>query len=315
MNRAELFSGVLGHEPICRLLTASLDHPASAYLFIGPAHVGKRTLAERFMRGLLDLEADQLLASHPDFFSLDVLEGKTVVTVEQVRDFRERASMRPIQAPRSVLFFPRADRLNEQGMNALLKTIEEPPADAVFILLAEDESRIPKTVQSRSVMLHVERVSLDILVSSLVQQGKTQEEALKQAKSVRGLPGLLLSEIEMESFIEMDRLLLPVIQAPNMGARLAGIEIWAKWCESQEMPVFAWRASLARAAQQMVAQLQTGKTEGIPFVFGLLQAMRSVGSSVSPRIALEASVALEHLPNIVSHLPRSLPMVYQISPD
>ncbi len=315
---SSLFDQVIGHQAICRLLAASASHPAPAYLFLGPAHIGKMTVADIFIRALLGLEPGQPYTSHPDFFELKPLEEKNIVSVEQVRDFRERAYLRPVAAPRKVLLFPVADRLNEQGMNALLKVIEEPPADAVFILIAEELSRIPRTIQSRSVSLSFTRVKNEYIVESLVRQGVDNNEAQLYSSEARGLPGLALSAMRRLPLPETDAECIhfsqAFINAKNPGERLELVEAIAKWCDAQDDANGAWMAWCNVVSRGLVEQMPQS-TEAVVLGWGVLQAMRQIGSSVSPRVALEAAITqVGQIPSVVSHLPHSTPMVYS-EPD
>ncbi|MCC7357105.1 AAA family ATPase [Candidatus Uhrbacteria bacterium] len=309
-----VFNQVIGHQAICRLLMASFTKPASAYLFFGPKHVGKATVAEVFIRSLLGLTTDQSYLSHPDFFCMKPLEEKTIVSVEQVRDFRESAYLRPIISARKVLFFPLADRLNEQGMNALLKLMEEPPADAVFILIAEDISRIPRTVQSRSVMLSFVRVPNEYIVESLVQRGVDNDEARLYSSRARGLPGLALAELQhfplRETDIECHQFCQRFLDAKSAGQRLEVVEELSKWCDAQDDATACWKAWCMIVSRTLIQGL--GKNQdSILLSWGVLQAMCQIGSSVSPRLALEAAITrVNGSPSVVSHLPYSSPVIY-----
>lgn len=309
-----MFDQVIGHQAVCRLLAASVARPAPAYLFFGPAHIGKATVADAFIRALLGLTPDQPYMSHPDFFCLKPLEEKNMVSVEQVRDFRERAYLRPIAAARKVLLFPVADRLNEQGMNALLKVMEEPPADAVFILIAEDVSRIPRTVQSRSVLLSFTRVPNEHIVESLIQQGVDNNEAKLYSSNSRGLPGLALAEKQHlalpETDVECRQFCQRFLEAKNPGQRLEVVEALSKWCDAQDDAAACWKAWCSIVSRELIQRIEQNP-ELMSLSWGVLQAMRQIGSSVSPRLALEAAITQVHgLPFVVSHLPHSSPVVY-----
>lgn len=311
-----LAQGFIGHEAIVRILEASLSDPAPAYLFVGPAHLGKRTLAERYVRLLLGLSvADPHWTSHPDVFILDVLEGKTQVSVEQVRELRERVSMRPIRAPRLVVYLPAADRLNESGTNALLKVIEEPPAGAVFVLVAEDLGRLPLTVRSRSVVMPFGNVPVQVIATGLEARGINPTEAMARARSSRGRPGLAVDSQNVTAggsvFIRQ------FLQAKNAGARLSFIEDLAKTCESSEEPAVAWREALLFAMQELGAWLGREPARAAVTGVAVLAALQAVGSAVSPRLALEAcAVRLEtdpasDAPRLFSSLmPKTLPSIY-----
>ena len=311
-----LAQGFIGHEAIVRILDASLKDPAPAYLLVGPGHLGKRTLAERYVRLLLELPAsDPHWHSHPDLFILEAVEGKAQISVEQVRDLRERVSMRPVRAPRLAVYIPAADRLNESGTNALLKVIEEPPAGAVFVLVAEDLGRLPLTVRSRSVVLPFGSVSAQAIADGLQARGVNPTEALARAQSSRGRPGLAVDSQNVTAggsvFIRQ------FLQAKNAGVRLSFIEELAKSCDSSEEPVMAWREALLFAMQELSGWFSRDPQRSTVTGLAALTALHAVGTSVSPRLALEAcAVSLDadpasDLPRLLSSLmPKTLPAIY-----
>jgi len=139
METGKLGTGIVGHATVLRILESRLSQPANGYVFFGVPHLGKRTVAERFVSALLsDPTTDYQLQTtnsriHPDLIVLEPEEGKTQVSVEQVRKARARLSERPMVASRCVLFVPDANRMNEEGWNALLKVLEEPPAGARLV--------------------------------------------------------------------------------------------------------------------------------------------------------------------------------------
>ncbi|MDT8450414.1 MAG: hypothetical protein RQ847_09615 [Wenzhouxiangellaceae bacterium] len=139
-------AGRLGHAP----------------MLLGSAGVGKRALAEWLVRRLLcaapvdgepcaKCKPCTLLASgtHPDFFRLEMLEDKTEIVVDQVREFIASLALTPSLGSRRLGLIAPADRLNRNAANALLKTLEEPAANVWLILVTEREDRLPVTVVSR----------------------------------------------------------------------------------------------------------------------------------------------------------------------
>ena len=76
-----------------------------------------------------------------------------IITVEQMRDLMQQIQLKPTEAEHKVAIITAADRLNTQAANAFLKTLEEPPARSVMILLSTEPSRIVETILSRSVRL------------------------------------------------------------------------------------------------------------------------------------------------------------------
>ncbi|MCG2711901.1 MAG: hypothetical protein L6416_06215 [Candidatus Omnitrophica bacterium] len=93
----------------------------------------------------------QMLAkgSHPDLYRLAVAGGSTVIKIEDIRLLKERVSVKPFQAQKKIFIIQDAERLNVAAANALLKTLEEPPAGVVLILITPSISQLLPTVVSR----------------------------------------------------------------------------------------------------------------------------------------------------------------------
>ncbi|HJQ76693.1 MAG TPA: hypothetical protein VJ948_05455 [Acidimicrobiia bacterium] len=219
-----LFDDIIGHDGVIELLESELDHPGQAYLLVGPQSVGKEAIALRFAAGLLggieDTRARRLaLAStHPDLRVLEP-EGATSLGVEQAREVVSRASLAPVEADRSVFLFPDAGSMTDQAANVLLKTLEEPLAQVVFILVAESEDDFPPTVASRCRTIHVGRVPLPEMVSALTGRGLDEDAATGVAVVSGGRPGLalaLMNQPEVARFREM-WLAIPGLVTPHPG--------------------------------------------------------------------------------------------------
>lgn len=226
----DLFSDVIGHSGVVDLLRSELDRPAQAYLFVGPQSVGKDYVALRFAAGLLGGGDDErarrlaLARAHPDLRILEP-EGATSLGVDQAREVVARASLAPVEASRTVFLFPDAGSMTEQAANALLKTLEEPTAQVVFLLVAESEDDFPPTVASRCRSIHMGRVPLPDIVDALTARGLGEDEANGVAVVSGGRPGLalaLMSQPEVARFREM-WLSIPgqVTPHPGDGQRLA----------------------------------------------------------------------------------------------
>ena len=226
----DLFADVIGHDGVVELLRTELARPAQAYLFVGPQSVGKEFVALRFATGLLggaDDERSRRLAlarAHPDLRVLEP-EGATSLGVDQAREVVSRASLAPVEAARTVFLFPDAGSMTEQAANALLKTLEEPTAQVVFLLVAESEDDFPPTVASRCRSIHMGRVPLPDIVAALMSHGLTEDQANGVAVVSGGRPGLalaLMSQPEVARFRDM-WLSIPgqVTPQPGEGQRLA----------------------------------------------------------------------------------------------
>jgi len=151
---------VVGHELAVKLLqqavvSGQLSH---AYLLGGPPLVGRMTLARACAQALLCTEDDAPCGAcracrnvsagvHPD---LHIVEPRTAnLLIEQVRDLQHQAALSPVEAPYKVFILRRIEQATTAAANALLKTLEEPPAHVVlFLTLTEGEQTLP-TVASR----------------------------------------------------------------------------------------------------------------------------------------------------------------------
>lgn len=134
---------------------------AHAYIVAGPAGSGRHTLAAQMAAALVCSAQPQLRPCgrcshcrkaaggiHPDITVIAGSGGKPI-TVDQVRALRTDAYVRPNEAERKVYLLERADRMNASAQNAMLKLLEEGPAYAVFLLLAENGGGLLQTVRSR----------------------------------------------------------------------------------------------------------------------------------------------------------------------
>jgi DNA polymerase III subunit delta' len=142
------FSNVPEQAEAKRLLTAALaEGPAHAYLFHGPAGVGKRAAALAFAGELLGEHGRVERGSHPDLYVLEPLGDQ--IRIDAIRELRRDLHMRPFEAQRRVYLIFGAHLMNEEAADALLKDLEEPPPYAVIVLVADDVGPMPQTIISR----------------------------------------------------------------------------------------------------------------------------------------------------------------------
>jgi DNA polymerase-3 subunit delta' len=230
-----LFDDVIGHERVIELLESELDSPSQAYLFVGPASIGKSMVATRFAAGLLrpadpaKLDRSLRLAlahNHPDLVVVEP-QGVASIGVDQAREVVRKAAMAPVEGARTVFLIPEAGTMTEQAANALLKTLEEPGATVVFLLVAESEDQFPATIASRCRVVRMGRVPEDVITGALVERGLSREKAESLAVVSGGRPGLalaLMTRPEVASFrkfwLEIPRM---VTARPGDAQHLAGV--------------------------------------------------------------------------------------------
>jgi DNA polymerase III subunit delta' len=142
------FASVREQTEAKRLLGAALEEgPAHAYLFHGPAGVGKRGTAIAFAAELLGEHERVLRRSHPDLYVLEPLGDQ--IRIDAIRELRRDLHMRPFEAQRRVYLLFGANLMNDEAADALLKDLEEPPPYAVIVLVADDIGPLPETIRSR----------------------------------------------------------------------------------------------------------------------------------------------------------------------
>lgn len=302
MSEKDVFHAIIGHQAVKDVLTRAIASPKHGYLLIGADGSGSGLLAEAFVRALVGLSLDRSLASHPDLVCLarecgedGARVSKKHIPVEAVRAARLRMSGRPAIAPRMVMYIPDAESLNDEGVNALLKVVEEPPAGAVFVFACRATSRIPATLQSRLVRLELGRVPDGEIRAWLADQG-ILSEAVDQAVAIAdGCPGRAwryAHEPEERSRVESAReVVRRLCEAQDLGSLFATIAEDATKCDVADDPVLEWQKTLQlwETLLRRSWQAPAKRVQAIGHAF--LLANRAIGGPISPRIWLELGLA------------------------
>ena len=177
--RPQTFDDVVGQDHVVRTLKNAItrNRIAHAYLFVGPRGTGKTSTARIFAKALnvtggpkADFDVnDPICVSIADGSCLDVIEidGASNNGIEQVRELRDTVRYAPAQGKFKVYIIDEVHMLSNQAFNALLKTLEEPPAHVKFIFATTDVQKVLPTIISRCQRFDLKPIPTELIVQRL----------------------------------------------------------------------------------------------------------------------------------------------------
>lgn len=236
--RSKSLSEIVGQQHIISTLQNALKngHISHAYLFTGPRGVGKTSIAR-----ILAHEVNQLPYTdesiHIDIIEIDAASNRRI---DEIRDLRDKVHIAPTSAKYKVYIIDEVHMLTREAFNALLKTLEEPPAHVIFILATTEVHKLPETIVSRTQRFNFKPIETPDAIKSLRSIAKKEkididDEALK-----------LIAEHGEGSFRDSISLL---DQVSSYGGRVAADDI---------------RANLGIAPQAIIEQLYKAIMDGSP---------------------------------------------------
>lgn len=164
--RSRSLDEVLGQDHVTNILRRALEQGkiAHAYLLTGPRGVGKTSVARILAHEINQLPYNEE-ASHLDIIEIDAASNNGV---DDIRALREKAQVAPVSAPKKIYIIDEVHMLSKPAFNALLKTLEEPPAHVVFILATTDADKLPATILSRVQQFFFHPISVDVMARQLM---------------------------------------------------------------------------------------------------------------------------------------------------
>ena len=268
-HRSKSLDEIVGQEHITDTLKLAIKKGriSHAYLFTGPRGVGKTSIAR-----ILAHEINQLPYSnesaHIDIIEIDAASNRRI---DEIRELRDRVYVAPSSAKYKVYIIDEVHMLTREAFNALLKTLEEPPAHVVFILATTDAHKLPATIISRTQRFTFKPVQKSKVIGHL--QSIAKAEGIEIDNDALGL----LAEHGEGSFRDSISLL---DQASSHGKRLGLADI-------QQL--------LGLPSDQAVQQLaaQVGTAQDAAFVISLLESMYDQGYQAAT-IAKQLGKMLRH---------------------
>ncbi len=202
---------IIGHQQITEQLqrTVASDRIAGAYLFVGPTGVGKETVARYFAQLIFCQQDTQpptvcgaCLAcrkvdsgNHPDLQF--IYPDGSQLKIGQIRELQKQIIYEPFEASRKVYILTDVERMTEEAENCLLKTLEEPPASSVLILVTSNIRALLPTTRSRCQILQFHPLPTQELTEILVEKfSVAPEKATTLAIAAEGAIGKALTQLE-----------------------------------------------------------------------------------------------------------------------
>lgn len=212
-----IFKSIFGQDQAINLLKHDLDSAniTHAYLFSGPLGIGKTKTALQFAKALSCNEGGCLQCSvcksfdkqlHPDFQMIEP-QGN-FIQIEQIRQLEHWAAFKPSQAQRKIAIIQQVERLTEEAANALLKTLEEPVENMVFICLTSNPNAVITTIVSRCRQVNFKIIPYKMLLDYLLDKGIVPERVQLAARLSQGIFGKALDLANNDELLDLRRQVL-----------------------------------------------------------------------------------------------------------
>jgi DNA polymerase-3 subunit gamma/tau len=191
--RPQIFDDVLGQDHVVRTLKNAITQQrlAHAYLFVGPRGTGKTSTARILAKALNCVKGPTVIPCGvcdscreiSQGISLDVLEidGASNNSVDQIRELRDNVRFAPVRGKYKIYIIDEIHMLTQQAFNALLKTLEEPPAHVIFVFATTEPNKVLPTILSRCQRFDLHRIPVQIIARQLESIAKEESVSLSRA--------------------------------------------------------------------------------------------------------------------------------------
>ena len=294
---------LVGHSQAKHLLTKCLaTGSCSAYLLVGPPYVGKGFLARLIAASLHNEENTQ--RPHPDTVIFDEILAKNSGDSDEnqwkqsVDDFIHAIYLSPVKSSKKVGIVENIDRFSPQALNALLKTLEEPPARAVLILTAQEATDILPTIISRVQVVRLHYLSDAEIVEYLkAQQADPVPEITALANGAVGMASRLLQDTKLldkslkgiaDFRIWLQKDVYKILQLANIKDRDEAVVLVQMWLNLAHR---AWLGKLNNTSGPLADLAQNySATELVSIIDRLKSVLTALEANANVRIALESTM-------------------------
>lgn len=312
----------VGHKWAVEFLKRTLqtEHVPHALLLVGTSQVGKRTMALAYAQALncqgeappcgLCLSCRKIAhGSHPDVRLLD--EKGASLKIEQIRDLQRELSLSPVEGRRRVAILTDFERATTQAANALLKTLEEPPARVVLILTTNEPDMLLPTITSRCQTLLLRPLSYEAVREALVERWNGEEDRAgllarlsggRLGWAVEALTEPKALEARARRFDDLQALLPQgVVErfgyaqqlSKDVSAARETLMLWMSWWRDVWLVAEGCREGLSNTdhlTEIEDAASRYGRLKAREAVSALRAALWQLERNVNPRLALEVLV-------------------------
>jgi len=295
--RPQSLDEIFGQEHITDTLRNAIKKNtiSHAYLLTGPRGVGKTSIARILAYELNGIPYDET-SSHMDIIEIDAASNRRI---DEIRDLRDKVNVLPSQLKYKIYIIDEVHMLTKEAFNALLKTLEEPPAHVVFILATTEAHKLPDTIISRTQHFTFKPIDSDTLVKQLgtiskkesitidkdalmllAQHGRGSfRDSISLLDQVQGIEGTIdTTQIQRLLGIVSDDVLTQLISALQSG----NISDVASLLDSLQTQGIQGSDIAKQLAQKIRDTIYTDPTMHTLAMTGLLKALIDVPTSFNP---------------------------------